>query len=280
MLNSIEKIRNSKSRLIRVSSEDKSLGTNNKFTVDLASNGGVIDNVKGFVVHSAEVPNVFNNITPLNNNINVSFPGGATETSFTISIPIGYYLIDDLLNLINTLISNLIAINGDTYTLVFSKIGSYPTERILVSVNGVSVGSLYLLNVDNDILLSLGIQSNSNIGPSAFQVNNGVPHVAQYIPNLIGETACYIHSRILGTNNLTEASGTFSVVDKIDLDKPFGSVCYTNYNNDTTHSINYFPFEGKKTIRTIDINLRNREGTELILPPNFNFSMMFKIFYS
>lgn len=281
MLSSIEKIKSSKSRYIRISSQDKAIGTNNRFKVDLASNGGVIDNVKGYIVHSAEVPNVFNNITSTNNRLNVSFGGPHTETPFTISIVEGYYLIDDLITQINNQVATEIASNGNTYTLVFSKTGIYPTEKIQVDCSGVSVGSLELFNVPNDILGTLGIESAPNaLSGGQFSVFNGVPSVAQNIPNLIGETACYIHSRILAPNNLSEANGTFSVVDKINLDRPFGSMCYTNYNDDTTHENNYYPFESKKTLRTVDINLRNSEGDLLELPPNFNFSMMIKIFYS
>ena len=68
MLTSNERIKNSQSRYVRISSEDKSTGTNNRFTVDLQSAGGVIDNVKGFIVHSIECPNVFNNVASYNNN--------------------------------------------------------------------------------------------------------------------------------------------------------------------------------------------------------------------
>jgi hypothetical protein len=281
MLTSNDRIKNSQSRFVRISSEDKAIGTNNRFKVDLQSAGGVIDNVKGFVVHSIECPNVFNNITTTNNRIDVSFPGPHTETPFTISITPGYYLIDDLLTQINAQIAAEIASNGDTYTLVFSKVGIYPTERILVTVTGVSVGTLCLFNVSNDILSTLGIESDVNAlpGSNPFCIDNAVPRLAQSIPNLIGETAVYVHSRILASNHLSEASGTFSVVDKLNLDQPYGSTCYSNFNNDTTHEIKYFPFETRKTLRTIDINLRNRKGDLLELPFNFEFSMMIKIFY-
>jgi len=282
MLTSNERIKNSKSRFVRIASQDKVIGTNNQFTVDLASNGGALDNVKGYIVHSAQVPNVFNNITSKNNRIDVSFPGPHTETPFRISITEGYYLIDDLLNQINAQIATTIASFGNTYSLIFSKVGVYPTEKVLVTVSGVSTGTLCLFNVPNDILLTLGIESDVNAltGSTPFCVNNGVPEVAQNIPNLTGETACYIHSRILATNNLTEGNGTFSVVDKINLDKPYGSMCYTNFNDDTIHQNMYYPFETKKTLRRIDINLRNENGDQLILPPNFYFSMMIKIFYA
>lgn len=282
MLSSKERILNSKSRYVRISSEDRVLGSPNKFVVDLQSNGGIIDNVKGFIVHSAQVPNVFDNVASYNNNIIISFPGPATETDININITEGYYLIDDLITQINAEIATQIAANGDTYTFVLSKTGVYPTEKIQFDVNGLSAGVCNLFTSNTTILPSLGVDSTPNgIPPNTpFTITNGVPAVAQNIPNLIGETDVYIHSRVLTPNNLTEASGTFSVCDKINLDEPYGSVCYTNYNNDTTHEVRYFPFESKKTLRKVDINLRNRTGQELVLPNNFSFTMMIKIFYT
>jgi hypothetical protein len=281
MLTSNERIKNSKSRFVRIASQDKVIGTNNQFTVDLASNGGALDNVKGYIVHSAQVPNVFNNITSTNNNFNVGFGGPATEIDLNFNVPEGYYLIDDLITLINSIIATQIALNGDTYTLVLSKVGVYPTERIQFLANGLSAGSCNLFTIENSIFPTIGVLSSADaLTPPDFILTNGVPVVANNIPNLIGETACYIHSRILATNNLTEGNGTFSVVDKINLDQPFGSMCYTNYNDDTIHQNMYYPFETKKTLRRIDINLRNENGNQLILPDNFYFSMMIKIFYA
>jgi hypothetical protein len=282
MLTSNERIKNSKSRFVRIASQDKVIGTNNQFTVDLASNGGALDNVKGYIVHSAQVPNVFPNVASYNNNIILAFPGPATETDININITEGYYLIDDLINQINFEIANQISINGDTYTFVLSKFGVFPNEKIQFDANGLSAGSVNLFTSDTTILSSLGVESTPNgIPPNVpFTIVNGSPSIAQNIPNLIGETACYIHSRILATNNLTEGNGTFSVVDKINLDEPFGSMCYTNYSEDMTHQNNYYPYETKKTLRRIDINLRNENGNLLILPDNFYFSMMIKIFYA
>ena len=70
MLTSNERIKNSQSRYVRISSEDKAIGSNSQFEVNLESAGGVIDNVKGFIVHSIECPNVFNNVSSYNNNFN------------------------------------------------------------------------------------------------------------------------------------------------------------------------------------------------------------------
>jgi hypothetical protein len=280
-LTSNERIMNSKSRFVRISSEDKSIGTNNRFTVDLQSNGGIIDNVKGFIVHSAQVPNVFNNVASYNNNYIISFPGPSTETELNLNVPVGYYLIDDLINVINGQIQLQAALNGDAYTLVLSKVGIFPNEKIQFLGNGFSAGACVLFSSDNSIYPNLGVETTTDgIPPNIpFTIVNATPIIAQNIPNLIGETEVYIHSRTLAPNNLSEASGTFSVVDKINLDEPFGSMCYQDYENDMTHQVRYFPYESKKTLRTVDINLRNRTGQLLTLPSNFGFTMMIKIFY-
>jgi hypothetical protein len=276
-----ERIKNSQARFVRISSEDKVIGSNSQFVVNLESSGGAIDNVKGFIVHSIECPNVFDNITETNNNFFVGFGGPATETDLDIDIPVGYYLIDDLITLINAIVATQIAINGDAYTLVLSKVGVFPNERIQFLANGLSAGSCNLFTKEDSIFPTLGVLSTANaLTPPDFVLTNGIPVVANAIPNLIGETAVYVHSRTLCPLNLSEGSGTFSVVDKLNLDQPYGSTCYSNFNNDITHQKSYFPFESKKTLRKIDITLRNRTGQILQLPFNFNFSMMIKIFHT
>ncbi|MHA2010683.1 MAG: hypothetical protein ACW980_25510 [Promethearchaeota archaeon] len=280
-ITSNEVIKNSKCRFLRISSEDKATGNNTRFTVDIGQSGGIIDNVFGFIIHSIECPNVFNNITTNNNNYQVGFGGPATETDLDLNVPVGYYLIDDLISIMNAQISAQIAINGDTYTFVLSKVGIFPNERIQIDVNGLSAGSCNLFSSDNTIWENLGIFTTPNAIPPNTPVTivNGVPYVSPYIPNLIGETAVYVHSRTLAPNHLVEGSGSFSVVDKLNLDNPFGSVCYSNFNNDSTHFKKYFPFETLKSIRTVDITLRNRTGQVLEMPPNFNFTMMVTLFY-
>ena len=69
------------------------------------------------------------------------------------------------------------------------------------------------------------------------------------------------------------------MVDKLDLNKPYGSMCYSSFNSDTTHFNKYFPFESLKTLRTVRITVRNRIGEILTLPDNFNVSMMVMLFY-
>jgi len=98
--------------------------------------------------------------------------------------------------------------------------------------------------------------------------------------NLTGESEVYIHSRALHQSGLTEASGNFSVVDVIPLnDTPYGGVASITYPDHQLSKINYEPYETKKSLRTIDIVLRDRRGNVLQLPENYYFTMMIKLYH-
>jgi len=279
MLTSKERILNSQSRFVRISSEDRSTGNANKFTVDLQSNGGIIDNVKGFIVHSAQCPNVFTNVASWNNTLTLY--GGASVFTITAVIPEGNYTIDTLITELDAVLNPLLAGAPLPSGVNISKVGTAPQEKINFQFFG---DDWYLLKDTTTMKKQIGISDFDfdpyPLGGGAFAFFDRINTVMPSVPNLIGETEVYIHSRVLCPNNLSEASGTFSVVDKINLDEQFGAMCYTNYNNDTTHEKRYFPFESRKTLRTVDINLRNRTGDLLVLPSNFSFTMMIKIFYT
>lgn len=265
MITSNENIKNSKSRLLRISSEDKSIGDNGRFSVDVLSNGGIIDNVKGYIVHSIQCPNVFDNVPEYANTLAIQ---RVAEPIASIVIPNSYYFIDDLILQLQTSIQTKLTADGFGDTVVIAKVGTFPNEKIQFTFTG----SDYNLLTAGSISPIIGLTANVT-------APNGVATSVQNIYNLIGETELYVHSRTLAPNNLMEATGAFSVVDKLNLDQPFGTVCYSNFNNDSTHFKKYFPFESLKTLRTINITLRNRTGEILVLPPNFNFTMMVTLFY-
>lgn len=265
MLSGVENIKNSKSRFVRISSEDKVSGTNNKFVVNLESSGGAIDNVKGFIVHSAQVPNIFYNVPEYKNELQVTKQTG--NVVYTIFIAPNQYTVSDFLAQLKSQIDAFIF--PDTASVALDPFG-----KIVFSWSGDAYAFTEANREATTMRDIIGLTESDAQGIFYTAQNMSAP------VNLIGETECYIHSRVLCPSNLVEANGAFSVVDKINLDEPYGSMCYTNYNNDTTHMMRYFPYESRKTLRTVDINLRTRTGELLELPDNFTFSMMIKIFYS
>tara|TARA_R110002126_G_scaffold255844_3_gene398864 strand:+ start:783 stop:1571 length:789 start_codon:yes stop_codon:yes gene_type:complete len=261
MLTSTETIKNSKSRLLRLSSEDKVLGDNGRFKIDLISNGGAIDNVAGYVVHSIQCPNVFDNVPAYANVLTLVKATGAV--SYDVVIPQSYYYIDDLITTLTTAINTA---TPDTVAII--KTGFAPVQKLSFTFTGDS----YDLKVSSTVASRLGLTAD-------LTCPDGVATVLQSIPNLAGETEIYIHSRTLAPNNLMEGSGSFSVVDKLPLDQQYGAMCYSNLDNDDTHYKKYFPYESLKTIRTVSLTVRNRTGQILTLPSNYNLSMMLMIYY-
>ena len=262
-MSSNENIKNSKSRYLRLSTEDKreSSSSNGRFTIDLLTSGGILDNVKGFIIHSIECPNVFDNVPTWANTLSLVKQTGLV--SYDVVIPNSYYYIDDLITELNTQIN---LVTPDVVTI--TKVGIAPVEKLQFGV----VGDDYEFKLSSTIASKLGITAD-------FIVTDGSSVIAQAIPNLIGETAVYVHSRDLTPNNLIEGSGSFSVIDKLNLDKPYGATCYSSLDDPVSHLHKYFPYETLKTMRSITIVLRNSQGNVLIIPDNFNFTMMMTIFY-
>ena len=259
-MSAIENIKNSKSRLMRLSTEDKSLGTQGRFTIDLASSGGIMDNVKGYMVHSIQCPNVFDNIPTYANVLTLEKKTG--PATYAVVIPNSYYIEADLVTALQTAINAAIP-----DSVVVALIGSNPVKKFQFTFTGDE----YTLQTGG-VASRLGLTTNTVCA-------DGVACPLTYIPNLTGETEVYVHSTQLAPNNLVEGSGSFSVVDKLNLDQPYSATCYSSFDNPVTHFQKYYPFESLKTLRSIRITLRNRTGNILVLPPNYDFTMMLMIFY-
>ena len=261
MLTSDENMRNSKSRLLRLSSEDRTTGTNGRFTINILSSGGIIDNVKGYTVHSMQCANVFPNVPDYANVITLVKAIGSV--SYDVIIPSDYYYLDDLITVLASTITTAIP-----DTCAVAKVGLAPVQKLAFTFTGDE----YELKLSSTMASRLGLTAD-------LTCPDGIQTTVQSIPNLIGETEVYMHSRTLAPNNLIEGSGSFSVIDKVDLDKPYGSMCYSRYGMESVRTKRYIPFEGMKTLRTVKITLRNRIGEILTLPDNFNFSVILIIYH-
>lgn len=262
MITSTENVLNSKSRLLRLSTEDKVFGTQGRFQIDLAS-ASVIDTIKGYMVHSISCPNVFDNVPTWANGIQVIKTTGLVV--YDIVLTNSYYFLDDFIAELQTKINASIA-----DSVVITKSGLVPNQKIAFTFSGDE----YTLNfLHTSLSKRLGLTGD-------LVCPDGVLTSVLSIPNLTGETELYIHSRTIAPNNCIEGSGSFSIVDKLNLDKPYGAVCYSALDNERTHLQTYFPYESLKTFRTINITLRNRTGNILVLPDNFDFTMMLKIYYA
>jgi len=256
------RLEDKKHRLVRISSEDKAEGgTNSRFKVNLPSVGGSIDRVCGYIVKYASIPNVFPNVPSYANVLEVAKQTGPVV--YSVALDVNYYNITGFITELQNKINTAIAPDSVAITLTAEN-----------KLNFVWTGDNYKLP-DNFLSTStiqkiVGLDGDIGFAPS-FTLPNPV--------NLIGETEVYIHSRTLHSGGLTEADGNFSVVDVIPLNVQYGGVAYITYPSADLATINYEPYENQKTLRSVDIVLRNRQGKVLELPSNFNFTMMIKIYH-
>lgn len=261
------KLEQKKHRLLRISSEDKSRSTdsNSRFSVDVPPTAKAIDNVCGYSVKYASCPNYFFNVPSYANVLQITKQTG--NVVYTIPIQANQYNLTDFLVKLKDTIDNFIF--PDTCTVAVDQF-----NKIVFGW----VGDAYAFTPDNyeasTIRDIIGLTEDGAQGTffTVQSMNNPV--------NLTGESEVYIHSRTLHQSGLTEASGNFSVVDVIPLNTtPFGGVASITYPDHQLSKINYEPYETKKSLRTIDIVLRNRKGQVLELPSNFYFTMMLKLYH-
>jgi len=253
-------IKTKKSRLIRISSEDKdasssSTTTNAQFKVQLPSSGKTMDQIVGYVIKSIEVPNVFNNIPSYANSLTlIKTTGSATKTAI---ITVNQYTIDTFITALQTAINT--AITPDTVAVSINSVNK---------LNFVFTGDTYAFDWDNSTI-------RDKIGLTA-DITAAANTTMQSIVNLIGESMIYVHSKAMNQSGLIEAQGNFSVVSNIPMDKPFGVMCYYFSANDTADFVVY---QSARSFRTVDIVLRNSKGEVLDLPLNFHCSICVKIWY-
>jgi len=252
-------VNDKKHRLLRISSEDKQPnGTNSRFKVALTQSGGAVDRVSAFRIKYASVPNIFYNVPTYANTLQIIRQTGGVVYNITVE-PNQYNITDlitELQNKINT------AIAPDTVVISLTNQSK---------LNFVFNPDAFSLNKDNSTISDIiGLSENT-----PFFLNLTLSNPV----NLTGETEVYIHSRALHQNGLTEATGNFSVVDVIPLNVSYGATAYITYPDSHLSQINYEPYETQKSLRVIDIVLRNRKGDVLELPSNFYFTLMLKIYH-
>ena len=246
--------------LLRVSSEDKvsTSVSNSQFTISINNASFRIDNVVGVLFKYASCPNIFPNVPPYANIVQLVKTTGAVV--YNVSVPVGQYTISDYIVALQLAINTAIGPDSVAITLT--------TQNYL---NFVFTGDTYTFVYGNSSMADI-LGLTANIGPSA-------NITMQSLPNLQGETELYIHCREIAPGYLIEPDGNFSVVDVLPLDKPFGSTCYSTLDDAEMHEIRYKPYSSAKTLRNLNIVLRNRAGYVLTLPNNFYFNMILKVYF-
>jgi hypothetical protein len=254
-----------KTRLLRIASSDKVEAlseSNSKYTVSLNETLNV-QQIKGYTVVSVSFPNIFHNISDADlTNLLVILTDNGTDGPIVqnISIPPGFYNIDDLAAALKAAIDPIIA--PDTISI---DLKSNVDSRLVFTVSGAT--TISYTTDQGSLHKVLGITQDSTFQPS---------YTCDEMPQLQGTTNAYLHSRILGQNNLLDAEGRiFSTICSIPIRAEYGFCNHWETADEDLYSVT---FPSPRSLQKINIVLRDLSGTVLNIHPH-ELTVVLRIFY-
>ena len=266
-----------KSRLIKCSSQVRSSGNNGRWTINLPSQAGQIDNVKKMSTRFIQFPNQITNINENNNTISFFRRfSGDIFTKITAQIPVGQYTITELLPLLGAVLTSGSGANLLTITATYNT----TTNRIELEANGTAFDYIRLTSAGlpsqyeaSPLDPVIGNNTNDIILEGAGPVSLNLP------PNLTGLSSVYIHCRTVASSNTTLPNLNISMFDIIDISNvPFGAVATLDVDDPDLHTLDYLD-EIPRNFKFLEFTVRDTDGNVLTLPENFNVEVYLKVFY-
>ena len=253
----------SKERIVVINSIDRISGSNTDFTVSY--NDYEVQQVLKVVVKAAFIPNQFYNVTNDNNRFEIK---QSTFPSAVIIIRAGQYTIDELIAELEILINAYLS-DGATVTITKSS----TTGKLTFTFSGATLPANNTVTIFDNVNATaknlLGISGNQTSDvinlPNPFNLS-GVEYVAIHSPQV-----AYNHALESG------ARGAVSTLDIVSLtETPFGAVAYHETKDDELSEV---ICTEPTNLSNISIVLRDKNGTKLSLPDNFDCSVIIKVFF-
>ena len=254
-----ERLTDFQSVLLEINSDKKNnpSDSNTQFTINVKSSGGAVDTVKGIAVKTVSMRNQFFNVASYNNKLVLD--DGVSSVPFEIT-PDQYNKVD----YINALQASInAAILPDTVVVTLDS-----SDRLN-----------FVFSSPYGFFLIPQVSTMSNVAGLSETIAPLNNVTLQNPINLGGVTQVYVKSRKLAQGNLIDANVSSDVVDILNIDVPFGAVAYLQPHDLELHTIEYYPYEDKRSLRVIDIALVDQYNNILETPSNFPFNMVVKIYY-
>lgn len=251
-----------KNRFVRAHSTDKQnvSQSNSNFTVQYVGAGGIMDQIRGFFIKHISFPNMFLNVPSYANTF--IFDESALPGPYTLSIPAGQYDVNQFAQAIEDAINASLSVGSVAVALI-----STVDQRLQFTFTG-NTGQLIF--ADTTMWKQLGLTADTVLG--------AVIETDAYV-NLLGTVEAFLHSRVLTVGKLIDGNGTFSVTDIVPIDVPFGSSVFLKNFTEETHKIQYYPYESDRTLRQIDVKLRDVYGNLLEIGPNFEMVVVLQAYH-
>jgi len=252
-------------QIIRINSDNRTSGTPTDFTIQF--NNNYLQSMKSYIVKSVHFPNLFPNIddrinptTQAPTSIFTWF-STAQAGNLSVSIPVGYYSDTELAAILSTFMTDaMINLPGPPTVTVSVIDGKF---NFAVAGDTITI----LDNTVNAMADKLGILSDD--GPAASVT-------ASDVPNLVGESVVFLHSRQLSQSRALLGIGrSVSSFSEIPVRTPYNSI--NHYENRQTNS--GVSYRGTTNGTTLNIKLRSADGTILQLPDNQRVLVNLKAWY-
>lgn len=240
-----------RSKLIKISSDDRSLTTDghSKFAVNLHNED--LDKVSKIVLVSAVLQNTQLNINSNNNTLDYKDHLAADQS---ITVPVGNYTLAELITDITT------------QDAKFGITESTLTGLLSFTYNGGSSFSIYTTGTINS---TVGIMSSSTLTGTTITGSN--------IPNLNGLDYIQLFSNSLSSNSCIQSdkknTSLLGIIPCADVS--FGDHITYNYNGVSESFIQIYPTV--RSINSIDIELKDEENNTIAITSPV--IMVFKCYY-
>ena len=245
------------SRLLRVSSQDRTVGSVSRYNMTYATNDSDLQEIKKISIKSAEIPNTQYNI---NSNNNTFFFANSQTSQVAYVIPVGQYTTTSLMAAVVSVVS---AVISGSITLVQSSL----TNKITLAINSgtfnMTPGSHFQIN------LVLGFKSGSFSSVSSL--------VADSLPNLSGLKSVYIASQTLSNHSAMICSEQLkqNVFCNVPITVPFGSTMSFEEDEQTS---DFVVFHSRKNISMIEIKLLDEDNNVVDLN-GLDWSLVFRVYH-
>jgi hypothetical protein len=247
----------SESRLLRISSKDRSVESASKYSIVYKTNDNDLHQIKKVVLKSAVIPNTQYNINSNNNRF--LFSTSAHFPIFLIAVvPVGQYTTSTLMSALQSAMNAMLSSASITITQ------DALTQKITFALNS---GTLHIVGEGNPMAPALGIHEHA----AGSQI-----YTADGLPNLTGLTHIYISSQTLSnhTSMITNEKLKRNVFCDLTVRVPFGQYQMTD---EDSRSLDFSIFHSHKNISTIDIQLMDEYNNVLDLNGE-DWSLIFRVY--
>jgi len=242
------------SRLLRITSKDRSDQSKSKYNIVFNTNDNDLHNIKKITLKSVVIPNTQYNINKHNN---VLFLPSTLTDATHYEIPVGQYTTNQLMEELKDVIDYHIA--PETINITQDDM----THKLTLEL---SDGAMDVIKKDNPMAYVLGIEKDES------NVNT---YICDNLPNLSGVNDIYIASQALSNHSqMITHDGKENVFCNITMKVCFGQ---TQYTDEDSNSLDYCVFHSHKNISKIDIKLMDEFNNELDLNGR-DWALVFRVY--